>query len=230
MPSSLHTPIDIYCERTSAAFCAEPVNALTNVAFLLAAWVGWRAARRAGRLDATMVVLIALTASIGVGSFLFHTVATRWAALADVVPIGLFIVAYLATALRQFFGLRWPLAIPVGASLILVSWGASAALPPAAKLLLAGSAGYLPALLCLVACGGLLITRRHRAGPLLMLAAALFTVSLSFRTGDMAVCPAFPIGTHFLWHLLNGTVLAILLVALARHGGDRRCPNLPATG
>jgi hypothetical protein len=228
MPYSLNTPIDIYCERTEAEFWAEPVNALTNGAFLLTAWIGWRVARRARRLDAAMVVLIALTASIGVGSFLFHTIATRWAAIVDVVPIGLFIAAYLATVLRQFFGLRWPLAIPVGASLIPAGWGLSAALPPTIKTILAGSAGYLPALFCLVACGGLLIARRHRAGPLLMLGAAVFTVSLGFRTLDMAVCPAFPIGTHFLWHVLNGTVLAILLVALARYGSEPRCPGSAA--
>ena len=30
-------PIDAYCERTSAAYWAEPVNAVTNLAFLLAA-------------------------------------------------------------------------------------------------------------------------------------------------------------------------------------------------
>ena len=35
-------PIDAYCERLSAAYWAEPVNAVTNLAFLLAAWVMWR--------------------------------------------------------------------------------------------------------------------------------------------------------------------------------------------
>ena len=90
--SALLTSIDLYCERTTAAFWAEPVNALTNAAFLMAALIGWRAARSTGRRDGPMILLIALTASIGVGSFLFHTVATRWAALADVVPISLFIV------------------------------------------------------------------------------------------------------------------------------------------
>jgi len=30
-------PIDLYCERTDASFWAEPANALTNAAFLIAA-------------------------------------------------------------------------------------------------------------------------------------------------------------------------------------------------
>jgi len=33
--------VDHYCERTSSAFDAEPLNALTNAAFLVAAWGAW---------------------------------------------------------------------------------------------------------------------------------------------------------------------------------------------
>jgi hypothetical protein len=31
------------------------------------------------------------------------------------------------------------------------------------------------------------------------------------------VCAVVPIGTHFMWHLLNATMLALLLGAAARH-------------
>ena len=34
--------VDHYCERTSPAVDAEPINALTNAAFLVAAWGAWR--------------------------------------------------------------------------------------------------------------------------------------------------------------------------------------------
>jgi hypothetical protein len=36
-------------------------------------------------------------------------------------------------------------------------------------------------------------------------------VSLALRTADFAVCDAFPPGTHFIWHVLNATVLYVLL-------------------
>ncbi len=39
-------PIDLYCERTSSAFWVEPVNALTNVLFLVSAWFVWRRAKK----------------------------------------------------------------------------------------------------------------------------------------------------------------------------------------
>jgi hypothetical protein len=38
-------------------------------------------------------------------------------------------------------------------------------------------------------------------------------VSLVFRSIDQAVCASFPLGTHFLWHCLNGLVLYLLLRA-----------------
>jgi len=45
----------------------------------------------------------------------------------------------------------------------------------------------------------------------LELAVLIFTVSLAVRTIDLAICDTFPLGTHFLWHLLNATVLYVLL-------------------
>jgi hypothetical protein len=50
-----------------------------------------------------------------------------------------------------------------------------------------------------------------------MLGAALLAVSIFFRTIDAAACPAFPIGTHFLWHLLNGAILGWMILVLVRH-------------
>ena len=38
--------IDLYCERTDPSFWAEPVNALTNIAFLIAAYAAYRLWRR----------------------------------------------------------------------------------------------------------------------------------------------------------------------------------------
>ena len=49
----------------------------------------------------------------------------------------------------------------------------------------------------------------------------LFAISLFFRTIDRAICPAFPLGAHVLWHLLNACVLWLLLRA-AIVAGPRR--------
>jgi hypothetical protein len=46
----------------------------------------------------------------------------------------------------------------------------------------------------------------------------VFTVSLVFRTVDQAICGAFPLGTHFVWHVLNAAVLFVLLNVAITHG------------
>jgi antibiotic biosynthesis monooxygenase (ABM) superfamily enzyme len=60
--------------------------------------------------------------------------------------------------------------------------------------------------------------RRHPAAPALLVTAGVFAVSLTFRTLDQPLCVAWPLGTHWLWHLLNAVVLARLMRTLAAYG------------
>src|SRR5262249_48656375 len=98
-------PIDLYCERTDASFWAEPANALTNVAFLIAAAAAFWLWRRAGSRNWPALALSVVVVAVGIGSFASHTLATRGAMLADVIPIAIFIYGYLLLALRRFLGL-----------------------------------------------------------------------------------------------------------------------------
>ncbi|WP_062208850.1 ceramidase domain-containing protein [Aureimonas sp. AU12] len=204
-------PIDAYCERTSGAFWAEPVNALSNVAFLVAAALAFRLWRRRAKIeggDRATLALIALVAVIGIGSFLFHTFADQWSVLADVIPIAIFIYGYFALALRRFVELGR------GASALgtLAFALGGQALAPLAEPWMGSSAAYIPALAALFGLGTLLTARGHPAARALLGAGGVFAVSLTLRTLDSPLCAAVPLGLHFLWHVLNATVLGILLV------------------
>ena len=94
-----------YCERTDPSYWSEPLNAISNAAFLVAAWLSWRLASR--ERDRGGAALALILAAIGIGSYLFHTHARVWAMLADVVPIQAFILVYLALATIRFFGTPW---------------------------------------------------------------------------------------------------------------------------
>ncbi len=94
-----------YCERLGApAFWAEPLNALTNAGFLLAAALAFWLWRQRQPRDLAGLVLIGLIIAIGIGSFLFHTIPNRITVLLDVVPIQGFILLYLGVAIRRFLG------------------------------------------------------------------------------------------------------------------------------
>lgn len=213
-------PIDIYCERLGPGLWAEPVNAMTNLAFPLAALAGAVAARRAGLRQPALWALIVLAALIGVGSFLFHTHATPWAALTDVAPIWGFVLLYLVTFATRVAAVR-PLPLVLGsvlalAALIAATAALRALLGPEAVAALNGSEQYAPALLALMVFAALLHHRRDPLAPHIAAATGVFALSLAFRTADAHVCTAVPLGTHFLWHLLNATVIGLLLLALVR--------------
>jgi hypothetical protein len=218
-----------YCERGSdSGFWAEPANAISNAAFLVAALVAfaiWRARRRSGaanRPGTVELALIALVGVIGIGSFLFHTLATRWAAIADTAPIGLFMLAYLAYA-----GLRYVRAGAIGTVLLLVAFVAAHPLLMRLPALHAygASVGYMPAWIALAGMGLWAAARRHPSAGYLLSGAVVFAASLTARTMDATLCRATviggnPLGTHVYWHILNATLLFLLLLAALKHGQD----------
>jgi hypothetical protein len=202
--------VDHYCERTGSGFDAEPLNALTNAAFLVAAWGAWRFFSRHPSRSAhgLVVALIATMVLVGVGSFLFHTVATRWAEWGDVLPIMLFMLLYLWLVLTLFFG--WPIWLKVAglAVYFAATFYAEAAIPGD---VLWGGALYLPTLCLMLVIGTVLYWRRARGAAAFLVAVVVFLLSFTARTLDAKVCTALPIGTHFLWHLLNAVLLYILV-------------------
>ena len=153
-------------------------------------------------------------ALVGLGSFLFHTVATRWAEWADVLPIMLFMLLYLWLVLTRFFG--WPPGLKLA---VLGAYFAVTAYLEAAvsATVLWGGALYVPTLLLMLVIGMVLYRRRLRGAGAFLAAMAVFLASFSARTLDARLCSAFPVGTHFIWHLLNATLLFILVRAAIVH-------------
>ncbi|NDW03960.1 ceramidase domain-containing protein [Jiella pacifica] len=216
--------IDAYCERTSAQFWAEPLNAWSNLAFIAVGLVGLSLWKMRGGRDLPAYALCILVLVIGAGSFLFHTFATSWASVADVLPIAVFIYGYFALALSRFLGLS-KLIAGLGTAGFLA---ASILVEPAFSTLVGSSAGYIPALFAMLIIGGILVYRKEEPGRLVLVAGATFLVSLTFRMLDAPLCEIWPLGTHPLWHLLNAATLGLLLAAAI--DADRLVPRQPVAG
>lgn len=203
--------IDGYCERLAPGLWAEPVNLVTNVAFVLVAiW----AYRRAGHTVGARVLAVILGV-IGVGSALFHSFATPWAALADTAPIVGFVLVYIYLANREFWGLPrlWAIVATLGffpyAAVVI------ALLSPLGWL--ADSVAYAPVPILIAAYGIALRARAPATARGLLIGAALLVLSLTARTVDMPLCASLPLGTHFLWHLLNAVMLGHMIELYRRH-------------
>jgi hypothetical protein len=207
--------VDGYCERLTSGYWAEPVNAVTNMAFLVAAAFLWR--RTAGQPLARAMTLV--LAAIGVGSFLFHTHATRATGLMDVIPIVVFILLYLFAASRDFLGLMsWQAGLATAAFLPY-----AAATVPLWSMIpgLGSSAGYAPVPVLILIYAWLLRRRAPATARGLAAGAGLLGLSLLFRTLDAPLCAVWPLGTHFLWHLLNALMLGWMINVYVAHRAGR---------
>lgn len=215
--------VDIYCERTSPTFWAEPLNAISNMAFPVAALWAAAAARGRGIADRLVWLLIAMAACVGLGSFLFHTFANRWSEFADTIPIWSFVALFVFVAMHKIGGMKVgrvlaiALAVAAIVTIVFLATGeGEGGQTVSATDPLNGSGQYAPAVLALFAFATISQWRGHPMRHWIASAAAIFMLSLTFRTVDMAVCPSLPIGTHFIWHLLNAAMIGMLLQVLIR--------------
>lgn len=203
--------LDIYCERLGPGYWAEPLNAVTNAAFVIAAAVMWR--RTAGLpLGRALCVILA---AIGAGSYLWHTHAQVWAVILDSGSIAVFSLVFLFAANRDFLGLR-PLAALAATALYFPYTALSGAVFGALPFF-AISAEYWGLPLLMLGYGIGLRRGAPATARGLLAAAALLCVSLTFRSIDGPLCGVLPVGTHFLWHLLNALLLAWMIEVYRRH-------------
>ena len=201
--------IDAYCERTDASYWSEPINALTNLAFIISALILWKRTFGAGR------ILAAFLFTIGIGSYLFHTHATGWALTADVVPILAFVLLYIFLANRDYWGWPWWLAAVGAAAYIPYSTVLTRmfdALP-----FFTISDFYWPLPVLILAYAFLLRRRAPVLARNLIIGAAILCVSLTARSVDETLCTAIPHGTHWAWHILNAAMLGWMIETWSRH-------------
>jgi len=168
-------------------------------------------------------VLAVILFAIGIGSFLFHTFAQPWAAVADVVPIVLYILVYIFAANRDFWGMSPRAAFALTCLFFpyafVTGWlfGQIEAL--------GGSAGYAPVALLIYLYAFALRSRAPATARGLAIGASILVVSLTARTLDEPLCALIPMGTHVWWHILNGVMLAWMILVWQRHrlatGGSR---------
>ena len=199
--------LGLYRERDfSPEFWAEPLNALTNASFLIAAFFAWDFASRRRVATRTTNALLSLAGVIGFGSFFFHTIPNRFTMWLDIVPIALFQVLFLWLVSNKMLALS-----RVASAAIVVGVVASSfALFPIHKPL-NGSLFYLPSLLAMLTIGYLWAKRTNFEPYLLVGAACCFLLAVTARSIDKEVPWHF--GSHFLWHVMNGVVVYMVLRA-----------------
>lgn len=229
--------VDLYCERNGTQFrgdtTAEPLNAWTPLwqIFLGVAYLAWmlRSRARFERHDIDFVGVV-LFVGVGVGAIVWHSLAYNWAYLLDMSLPMLFIcwfvyhwgwrvlrfrrvwprLVFVAVVLGVFFGLyqvgdRFPLHKYL--SVHWVWW---------AMLFVASPVHWYVS-----------TYRRWAVG----LATAILAVSLFFYGWDkymMLEGSCWPIGSHWLWHVISATGFFVLFQCLPPEDWESKGTNLYA--
>lgn len=212
--------INYYCERGSnPAFFAEPLNYLTNAAFMIAMVYIFSALKKNNLLklrSLDVIILAIILGVIGIGSAAFHSVPNQRTLLMDVIPIAIFIHLYIPVFFSRVIGLRvWQsvlvLFLFIGAGML-----ADKTFDPST---LNGTIMYVPTYAMLLIMSLIIFFTKKTGAKYLLTTTFIWTFSLIFRTFDSKLCEATDhIGTHFMWHLINAVVLyrCLKLVVLSK--------------
>ena len=189
-------PQTVYCERTSNSFFAEPINLVTNLAFLISAWFSYKMLKTEKLKQSIYYFLPWFIFLIGLGSSSYHSYRNPITLLFDAIPVYIFLGLSLFLLLKKLakntsltFGL-------IGLFILLQIF-----LTVNFSHLLNSSIRHIAnAILLLI----LIVLAYRKFGKIAMelfLVFLVYAIGIFFRTIDIPVCPSFVIGTHFLWHL-----------------------------
>lgn len=205
------------CERHGLGWLAEPLNVVSSFAFMAVAISIYRYYKREEDLQRKWIwdihALTFITFLIGFNSVLFHAFPNPTTELMDTLAIVFFIIIYFWSVLFRIgrcnlFQASICFIAFVGFSHIFVHQFPNA---------LNDSIGYLSSMIALIMIAVHLHLKARPSSQHFMLAAIIGVCSLFCRAIDKEVCPMLPIGTHFLWHTLNATLLYILLKQIVRN-------------
>lgn len=214
---TLGTYLDHYCERVVPGLWDEPLNVISNIGFFIVAYFLWQKVQQEIKggirpyLD--ILILLILIVIIGVGSSLWHIYASGDMLWADRIPILLFIGIYLLSCLLRI--LQLPLWGVIGLFILFC------VLNIGVQVTLGGdflnrSIFYLPAWLFLLSISVVIWKQGKLNKRYFLWSVPIFSLAIVFRTIDQNICPLFPLGTHFVWHLLVAGTIFLLMAALLK--------------
>ena len=205
-----------FCELTRPGGIAQPADAWSSLAFVVAGVAAAAVLRPATRPERVLVPLLAVAlVAVGIGSFAFHATLTLWGQFVDVLPmyaVGCVLLAGALVRLRRVtprVGVLGGVALLVALGVLLWLW------PESRRVLFA--AVLLPGIVLE------LVAARSRDGGarwlhvglgLLVTAYALWLLDQAGLLCD----PTSPLQGHAAWHVLG----AVAGWCLARHWATRR--------
>lgn len=184
------TDLFTHCEHLMLWGVTQPLNLLSSTVFWCLAW--WLYHQHRPKLWSYPFWLVAGIELIGWCSLIWHFTHGPVGVVLDVFSVVFWLICFSAYAWQQKVGWSYLKGTLFAVMFIALAWGLGRALNP---WLAQSSAAFIPIAILMLWAG----QRDHNqwwtySGLTLIAATAL-------RVLDMPLCHAFPLGTHWLWHL-----------------------------
>lgn len=195
----------VYCEEMLNLWgLNQPLNLITNFSFIFVAILLFQTKETL----CTFKALAALTALVGIGSFVFHFLPNPITQLLDVIPIFILCTSLIFQYSKLFFkneNLAYRHAFVFLVSTLFCGFFIS-------EKTLNGSFVYIPIIVFLFFYSYKDL-RSHNSFRLFYIT-GLFIISFSLRSLDLLSCDYLKHGTHFLWHILCAFTIYFLIIGL----------------
>lgn len=200
-----------YCERAGNGLLSEPFNLLSSLAIFVSTYFVYILLKKHSIKSFHYWFLFILLVLVGIGSLLWHSFRNPIALALDAIPIYIFFFTFLYLLLARLTKSKLKvLVLLIGFFAIQVL--ASNFFPT----FLNGTIHHVingTFSLCLLVW---LYQRFKNLNRYLLSAFLLYVLAIIFRSIDNSICSIFPIGTHFLWHILNATAAYFAIRALLK--------------
>lgn len=189
-----------YCERIGESFLSEPLNLISNIAFFLSAFFVYRLFKTKKVKGLSYWLLFFLLLLIGVGSTLWHSFRNPYTLALDAIPSFILLLSITYILFRKLLNNNLK-ALLLVLAFFLFQVEASYIFPQVMN----GSIRHFVNACILIVLSSIVYKRNPVVRKELVAAITLYILAILFRSIDNFACPYFPVGTHFLWHVLNAT-------------------------
>ena len=201
-----------YCEFATNFWLHEPLNAITNFGFIISAYFLYRFIKINNPKKNLGIFLISLMLVLGFGSLAWHSYRSLPTLLSDEIPIYIFMI-FAGYFLTKSLTRSHKLTIVILTFTAIIYYAIFAYIPGVN--LLNGLLKYVFALFAFLTLS-ILTVRKFGSDYNFILPLTIFAVAIVFRGTDLYVCPIFPIGTHFIWHILVALTMYLGSVIIIR--------------
>lgn len=190
----LQTP---YCERVGYGPFDEPLNAISNLAFVIAAVLAAKHIRAFPDTPCGAKWLPWILGAVAVGSTLYHTLRSPVTFVVDLLPLITFVLAGIFLVLRRFMAKLSEAVVVatafIGLQIVVLIIAPNDFLNDSTPHVLT----FVFILLLMVPIARRYYSLLWQVVPIV----AFYALGIVFRTIDMVLCQWLPFGTHFLWHI-----------------------------